>query len=229
MRFGMGVSFVVAGAIASLATRPARADGVELEARAGSLTQSFKSYDVSPVTVGWASFVAFDASLRRALGIMPGRRVVRAFELRAPRWHVDPRVGVRDASVYREVTVLVHGGSGLDSALRITAALFAGTHADLQLSDFEQLRLDGLPTTRLESTDLMKPLTTLLAESGAAASGKQVKDALSRSAVTVNGRTCSLEDNNRAQECFAPERAAYGRFYLLRLGKKNFHLFDLAR
>ncbi len=64
MRFGMGVSFVVAGAVASLAARPARADGVELEARAGSLTQSFKSYDVSPVKVGWASFVAFDASLR---------------------------------------------------------------------------------------------------------------------------------------------------------------------
>ncbi|HNG55686.1 MAG TPA: tyrosine--tRNA ligase [Nitrospira sp.] len=129
----------------------------------------------------------------------------------------------------REVTALVHGGSGLDSALRITAALFAGAHADLQQSDFEQLRLDGLPTTRLESMDLMKPLTTLLAESGAAASGKQVKDALTRSAVTVNGRACSLEDNNRAQECFAPGRAAYGRFYLTRLGKKNFHLFELAR
>ncbi len=128
----------------------------------------------------------------------------------------------------REVTALVHGGSGLDSAQRITAALFSGTHADLQQSDFEQLRLDGLPSTRLESTDLMKPLTTLLTESGAATSGKQVKDALTRSAVTVNGHACSLQDNNRAQECFAPERAAYGRFYLTRLGKKNFHLFEAA-
>ncbi|MCG3170489.1 MAG: Tyrosine--tRNA ligase [Pseudomonadales bacterium] len=129
----------------------------------------------------------------------------------------------------REVTELVHGGAGLDSALRITAALFAGSDSDLQESDFEQLKLDGLPSTRLAPVDLHKPLTTLFAESGAATSGKQVKDALTRAAVVINGRACSLDDNNRADACFAAERAAYGRFYLARLGKKNFHLFEVLR
>ncbi len=128
----------------------------------------------------------------------------------------------------REVTALVHGEEGLGSALRITQALFSGTHAELQESDFEQLRLDGLPATRITSADLAKPLTSLLAESGAATSGKQIKDALSRSAVSINGLARSLQDNNRTLACFAPELAAYGRFYLVRFGKKSFHLFELG-
>lgn len=127
----------------------------------------------------------------------------------------------------QEVTTLVHGKDGIDSALRITSALFAGSHTTLRENDFEQLKLDGLPTTNLPPAELVKPLTTLLPESGVVATGKQVKDALSRSAVTINGHACSLQDNTSTQACFARERAAYGRFYLLRLGKKNFHLFEL--
>lgn len=65
MRLGAGYVVVAVGAAATLWARPARADGAEIEARAGSLTQDFHSYDLgAPVTVGWASLVAFDASLR---------------------------------------------------------------------------------------------------------------------------------------------------------------------
>ena len=61
-----------------------------------------------------------------------------------------------------------------------------------------------------------------------AGSGKQVKDALGRKAVFVNQQVLGMEDNARVAECFAPEQAAFGRFYLVKLGKKKYHLFDVA-
>ena len=141
----------------------------------------------------------------------------------------DASIGVKPAAqgiLAREVTRLVHGNQGLESAIRISEALFSGSHAALSESDFGQLKQDGLPSTRLSRSDLAKPVTTILVEAGLVASGKQVKDALTRAAVSVNGHACTLEDNNKAEECFAAGRAAFGRYYLVRVGKKSFHLFE---
>jgi tyrosyl-tRNA synthetase len=60
-----------------------------------------------------------------------------------------------------------------------------------------------------------------------AASGKQVKDALGRSAVTVNNRPVGAGQNAEVAACFAPSDALFGRFYLVRLGKKKYHLFEI--
>lgn len=126
----------------------------------------------------------------------------------------------------REVTALVHGEDGLKAAEHITGALFSGETGSLSELDFVSLRQDGLPASTLKGEDLSKPLTTLLSEQGVAASGKQVKDALSRQAVVVNGVALGFEDNNRTGDVFSPENACYGRFFLVRVGKKNYHLFD---
>lgn len=129
----------------------------------------------------------------------------------------------------REVTRLVHGEEGLAAAMRITEALFSGDLSDLSEADYEQLAQDGLPSTELEPAKLAEtPLTALLAESGAATNGKQVKDALGRNAVIVNGRACGAEDNMKAAEIFAAENAMFGRFFMLKLGKKKHHIFKLA-
>ena len=143
----------------------------------------------------------------------------------------DASSGVKPAAqgvLAREVTKLVHGHQGLESAIRISEALFSGTHTALSEGDFGQLKQDGLPSTRLSRSDLTKPVTTILVEAGMAATGKQVKDALTRAAVSINGHACTLEDNNKADECFAVERAVFGRYFLARVGKKSFHLFEAA-
>ncbi len=127
-----------------------------------------------------------------------------------------------------EVTRLVHGQEGLDAARRITAALFSGDAAELTEGDLMQLRQDGLPSTALSRGAFPDTLTQLLADAGMATSGKQVKDALGRNAVFVNQQVLGMQDNGRVAECFAPERAAFGRFYLVKLGKKKYHLFDVA-
>ena len=127
-----------------------------------------------------------------------------------------------------EMTGLVHGDSGLLAAQRITQALFSDELKALGQDDFEQLRLDGLPSSRLERhrlTDM--PLTQLLADAQMAASGKQVKDALAREAVFINGQPKSAADNMKTPECFAPEASFFGKFYLCKLGKKKYHLFEV--
>ena len=68
-------------------------------------------------------------------------------------------------------------------------------------SDFEQLKQDGLSSSVLAPTDLADvPLTQLLADAEMAASGKQVKDALIRNAVFINGVAKSFDDNMRANK-----------------------------
>lgn len=129
----------------------------------------------------------------------------------------------------REMTALVHGAEGLAAAERITEALFSGNIRDLSAEDFDQLRQDGLPSTLLQRHQLEGlPLTQLLADAGIATSGKQVKDALGNGAVLVNGEPLGPDDNMNLPGCFAEVRALYGRFHLVRLGKKKYHLFEVA-
>ena len=130
------------------------------------------------------------------------------------------------AVLAREVTALVHGVGGLDAARRITAALFGGDIRLLSKSDLEQIRQDGLPSSVLADGELAgKPLTSLLAECGMVKSGKQVKDALARGGVTVNGEVLAAADNMQLPMIFAPEKGIHGCFFLVRLGRKNYHLF----
>jgi len=128
-----------------------------------------------------------------------------------------------------EVTRLVHGDAGLSAAQRITEALFSDELAGLSQNDFEQLSQDGLPSSSLALADAKElPLTQILADVGMAASGKQIKDALARSAVFINGVAKSMDDNMKAVECFAAESAFHGRYFLVKLGKKKYHLFSVV-
>ena len=131
------------------------------------------------------------------------------------------------ALLAREATKLVHGEEGLAAALRITEALFNGEPDQLSEKDFEHLRLDGMPSSELSDADLVdKPITNLLTDCGMTKAGREVKDALGRNSVFINGIAKGAEDNMKAAECFASDRALFGRFYLVRLGKKKYHLFE---
>jgi len=127
-----------------------------------------------------------------------------------------------------EVTKLVHGQDGVDAAKRITEALFSGSLVDLSEGDMQQLRQDGLPSTSLKVEEFPDTLIQLLTDVGMAGSGKQVKDALGRGAVRVNDRGLKMEDNGDPAGCFPPGEAIHGRFYLVKLGKKKYHLFDIG-
>lgn len=129
----------------------------------------------------------------------------------------------------KEVTALVHGDAGLLAAERITEALFSGDPSLLSEHDLQQLKLDGLPVSELNMADLLeKPLTTLLAECKMVKAGREVKDALSRNAVYINGEAKGAADNADAALSFSKQKALYGRFFIVRLGKKKYHLLEVC-
>ncbi|QFU74523.1 tyrosine--tRNA ligase [Halioglobus maricola] len=132
------------------------------------------------------------------------------------------------AVLAREVTRLVHGDEGLAAAERITASLFSGSIEELAESDLDQLRLDGLPSSAVARSVFPETVTQLLTEAGMAGSGKQVKDALGRNAVLVNKRALGWDDNANVAAAFDEAEALFGRYYLVKLGKKKYHLFEIA-
>ena len=127
-----------------------------------------------------------------------------------------------------EVTRLVHGESGLVAAKRISEAMFSGGIDSLSESDLEQLKLDGLPSNSFNSDTLAStPLTSLLAEAGMVKAGREVKDALGRKAVFINGVAKGADDNANPNN-FSKHNALFGRFFLVKLGKKKNHLIELV-
>ncbi len=125
------------------------------------------------------------------------------------------------------VTKLLHGDAGLAAAGRITEALFSGDAASLSEADLEQIKQDGLPASDLASADFTdKPLTSVLAEAGMG-QGKQVKDALGRNAVVINGVAYGMDSLMAGADIFVKDNALYGRFFMVKLGKKKHHLFEL--
>ncbi|UTW48556.1 tyrosine--tRNA ligase [Bacterioplanoides sp. SCSIO 12839] len=129
-----------------------------------------------------------------------------------------------------EVTRLVHGDSALESAKRITAALFSGDLVDLSEAELEQIKLDGLPSSDLSLDGLADiPMTSLFADCGMVKAGREVKDALGRNAVLVNNEAKGMEDNMKCADVFAADKALYGRFFLVKLGKKKYHLFEIQK
>lgn len=126
-----------------------------------------------------------------------------------------------------EMTRMVHGDAGLVAAKRITDALFDGNTSDLTESDYLQLQQDGLPSSKLIVAEALSvPLTQLLVDVGMAESGKQIKDALTRNAVLINGEARNMDDNMNIASLFDVSKSVFGRFFLVKLGKKKYHLFD---
>ena len=128
-----------------------------------------------------------------------------------------------------EVTRLIHGHEGLAAAQRITLALFSDQFDMLSNDDLLQLKQDGLPSSVIDRAQLESvSLTQLLVDAELAASGKQIKDALARNAVSINGSPKSLDDNMKAAESFSKGCGFFERFYLVKVGKKKYHLFEVV-
>ena len=119
-----------------------------------------------------------------------------------------------------EVTSLVHGTEGLASAQRITAALFYGMLETLTEQDLEQLRLDGMDGS--ESGDPHLGLLRAVVQSGLAPSNGAARKLVLSKGISLNG---VVQDDVERELDWSD--ALFGRFYLLRRGKKNWHL--LAR
>ncbi|WP_270826762.1 tyrosine--tRNA ligase [Aeromonas sp. Y318-1] len=113
-----------------------------------------------------------------------------------------------------ELTELVHGKGALAAVQRISELLFSGEVARLGESDLAQLAQDGMPGWRIEGeTDLV----TLLVESGLANSKRIARELLAAGAISLNGEI-------RRDEPLTAADRLFGRYLLLRRGKKQYRL-----
>ncbi|MFH7525577.1 tyrosine--tRNA ligase [Aeromonas enteropelogenes] len=115
-----------------------------------------------------------------------------------------------------ELTELVHGKEALAAARRISELLFCGDVARLGESDLAQLAQDGMPSSRIEGeTDLV----SLLVSCGLVSSKRIARELLAAGAISLNGEI-------RQDEQLGRDDRLFGRYLLLRRGKKQYYLVE---
>lgn len=120
----------------------------------------------------------------------------------------------------QEVTKLVHGPDALAAAERITEAMFAGNIGSLQERDLLELYQDGLPSsTCAAGTGLL----TALVEAGLTKSTGEARKLIQGNGIKLNGNAVA-----DAKAVLTVDEALFQRFYLIRKGKKNYHLLVLG-
>ncbi|MCF7716601.1 tyrosine--tRNA ligase [Aeromonas jandaei] len=113
-----------------------------------------------------------------------------------------------------ELTELVHGKGALAAAQRISELLFSGEVARLGESDLAQLAQDGMPSSTVSGeTDLV----SLLVSCGLANSRRIARELLAAGAISLNGEI-------RRDEQLTADYRLFGRYLLLRRGKKQYRL-----
>ena len=142
-------------------------------------------------------------------------------EIDAAATAVDERAHQRDGQrlLAREVTRLVHGDEALASAQRITEALFNGDVRALGRDDLKQLEQDGMDATRVApGTGLLAALT---------AAGLAKSNGAARRLVDANGVRLNGDSVTDPALSLDASGALFGRYHVVRRGRKSWHLIVL--
>ena len=130
----------------------------------------------------------------------------------------DQRAAQRELA--RQVTALVHGEAAVVAAERISEGLFAGDVDRLELEDLQALQQDGLETSSVSPGE---GILNVLVSSRLSGSNGEARKLIQGRGLRVNG---VQETDPRRQLDF--DDALHGRYYLLRKGKKSYHLVARA-
>lgn len=118
-----------------------------------------------------------------------------------------------------QATALVHGQDAVVAAQRISQSLFADSLDALTENDLEQLAQDGMPGVALEKST--SSLIDALVAANLAKSKSEARTFIQSGAVSINGaKVESLEHS------FTDAERLFGRFTVLRRGKKNYGLIS---
>lgn len=129
----------------------------------------------------------------------------------------SPEQRLSQRRLAEEVTRLVHGAGAVESAQRITDCLFLGELTALTESDLDQLRQDGMGCTVLAASAI--GLLTAMVGADLAPSRGAARKLVQSNGLRVNGIVQTDQDRELDWQ-----DALYGHYYLLRRGKKNWHL-----
>jgi tyrosyl-tRNA synthetase len=118
------------------------------------------------------------------------------------------------------LTALVHGRDEADAAVKASQALFGGSIEGLTEKQLDDIAED-MPTTSMESSRLAAgvALVDLLAETSLSPSKAQARKDIENGGVYIN----NVREEN-ARRTVTRDLLLFGRFLLLRRGKKNYHM-----
>src|SRR5581483_6843200 len=119
-----------------------------------------------------------------------------------------------------EMSSLVHGQDEAEAAIKTSQALFGGSLEGLSAKQLNDISSD-MPTTTIDSERLSAgiSLADLLAETKLSPSKGQARKDIESGGVYVNN---VREDNPRSM--MNNEKMLFGKFLMLRRGKKNYHM-----
>jgi len=122
-------------------------------------------------------------------------------------------------------TALVHGRDEADAAVKASQALFGGSIEGLTEQQLDDIAGD-MPSTSMESSRLANgvALVDLLAETSLSPSKAQARKDIESGGVYVNN---VREESVRST--VTRESLLFGRFLLLRRGKKNYHMIRATK
>jgi tyrosyl-tRNA synthetase len=118
------------------------------------------------------------------------------------------------------MTCMVHGEKALESAERITYALFKGQLDNLSQEDIQQLKQDGMPFTKVNSLEIS--LLEVLTTADIAPSNNEARKLIQGNAIALNGKKITdfefkLSEENTLQGV-----------HILKKGKKYYHMVALS-
>jgi len=118
----------------------------------------------------------------------------------------------------REVTALVHGEPAVNEADAISKALFSDDLRSLTAVQLDQV-CRTMPTTTLAKEEIERlEVVDFLGRLGVSRSKREARELLTSGAISINGRR--VTGSNGA---LGPELILFGRFLIVRKGKKSYH------
>jgi len=130
---------------------------------------------------------------------------------------VHPEARNAQKALAKELTLLVHGPSALEEALRITNALFTGNLEELTVEEIA-MGCQSLLSATLSGDE---NLIDLMMKTGLCSSKREARELLQSGAVSINGVKVSEFD-------FVVKKSAAigGQFTIIRKGKKKYVLIQ---
>ena len=126
----------------------------------------------------------------------------------------NPGARIGQKKVAYEITKDIHDKEAADEAVAMSEALFSGNVASLKEGEIEELF--GEMKKPLAEPMLLEDLLIYL---GAATSKREARTFITGNSVSING--AKVADQTKV---VGPEDALYGKYIILRRGKKNYYL-----
>lgn len=158
-----------------------------------------------------------DADVIRYLKVFSLRPLGEIAELER-QMKADPEARIPQKALAEELTALVHGAAGLETARGATQALFGGDVAGKGADELETIFKDVKSAERARADVVGKPVWAVAAQAGMFKSNGEARRMAQQGGFSLNGAKAD------AARVFAEGDLVEGRVAVLRSGKKNFFL-----